>query len=271
MQSRDKMKKMERKRSLRLLALDVGNTMTKLGLFEGERLLADFQLASNRERTADELGLQIKALLDDLAAPDEVIISSVVPHLNVSLTRAFERHFHIEPHFLSHRWDLIKLDVEEPSKVGADRIADSIGGFYLYGGPLLTINFGTATVFNLISKEGSFLGGAIAPQMELAAAALTQRAAQLYEVELQLPASVIGKTTDDNIRAGFVLGFLDLVRGLIGRFRHEARVPLKVVATGGRGEFFAKHLREISHYDPYLTLKGLRVAWQLRKRRVPGH
>ncbi|MCS6903310.1 MAG: type III pantothenate kinase [Candidatus Bipolaricaulota bacterium] len=260
------MKRIKRERAQTLLALDVGNTMTKLGLFRGEKLLADFQLASNRERTADELGLQIKALLNDLAPPEDVIISSVVPHLNAALARAFERHFRLEPQFLSHRWDLLKLDVEEPSKVGADRIADSIGGFYLYGGPLLTINFGTATVFNLISKEGSFLGGAIAPQMEMAAAALTQRAAQLYEVELQLPDSVIGKTTDDNIRAGFVLGFLYLVRGLIQRFRRESRTPLTVVATGGRGEFFAKHLKEISHYDPYLTLKGLHVAWHLRKR-----
>ncbi|MCI2430067.1 type III pantothenate kinase [Candidatus Acetothermia bacterium] len=258
---------MKRERSQMLLTLDVGNTMTKLGLFQGERLLADFQLASNRERTADELGLQIKALLNDLSAPQAVIISSVVPHLNAALARAFERHFRLEPQFLSHRWDLIKLDVEESSKVGADRIADSIGGFHLYGGPLLTINFGTATVFNLISKEGSFLGGAIAPQMEMAAAALTQRAAQLYEVELQLPTSAVGKTTEENIRAGFVLGFLYLVRGLIERFRQESRVPIKVVATGGRGEFFAKHLNEISHYDPHLTLKGLRIAWELQRRR----
>ncbi|MCS6936468.1 MAG: type III pantothenate kinase [Candidatus Bipolaricaulota bacterium] len=261
-----RVKRTQKKRRV-LLALDVGNTMTKLGLFRSEKLLADFQLASNRERTADELGLQIKALLHDLDPPEDVIISSVVPHLNAALARAFERHFHLEPQFLSHRWGLIKLDVEEPSKVGADRIADSIGGFHLYGGPLLTINFGTATVFNLISKEGHFLGGAIAPQMEMAAAALTQRAAQLYEVELQLPNSVIGKTTEDNIRAGFVLGFLDLVRGLIERFRREARAPLRVVATGGRGEFFAKHLPEISHYDPYLTLKGLRIAWQLHQER----
>ncbi len=250
-----------------LLALDVGNTMTKLGLFQGEELLADFQLASNRERTADELGLQIKALLSDLTAPKNVMISSVVPHLNAALTRAFERHFQIEPRFLSWHWDLIALDVAEPSKVGADRIADSIGGFYLYGGPLLTINFGTATVFNLISQDGSFLGGAIGPQMEMAAAALAQRAAQLYEVELQLPTSAIGKTTDDNIRAGFVLGFLYLVRGLIERFRQECHPKMMVVATGGRGEFFAKHLSEISLYDPHLTLKGLRIAWELQQRR----
>ncbi len=247
-----------------LLALDVGNTMTKLGMFSGKKLLTDFQLASNRERTADELGLSLKTLLAEWPQPTHVIISSVVPHLNAALARAFQRHFSVEPEFLSYRWGVIQLDVEEPSKVGTDRLADAIAAYHLYGGPALTINFGTATTFNLISEEGRFLGGAIAPQMELAASALAQRAAQLYEVELHCPRSVIGKTTDENIRAGFVLGFLALVSGLIRRFRAEYRKDLIVVATGGRGEFFAKHIKEISIYDPHLTLQGLRLAWELR-------
>lgn len=252
-----------------LLALDVGNTMTKLGVFSGEKLLTDFQLASNRERTADEVGLSLKTLLADWPKPQAVIISSVVPHLNAALTRAFQRHFSVEPEFLSHRWGVIPLDVEEPSKVGTDRLADAIAAYYLYGGPALTINFGTATTFNLVAEDGRFLGGAIAPQMELAASALAQRAAQLYEVELHCPKSVIGKTTDDNIRAGFVLGFLDLVSGLIRRFRAEYSQDLKVIATGGRGEFFAKHIKEISVYDPHLTLQGLRLAWELHQGQRP--
>lgn len=251
-----------------LLALDVGNTMTKLGLFSGDKLLTDFQLASDRDRTADELGLSLKTLLADWPKPTHVIISSVVPHLNAALARAFQRHFSIEPEFLSHRWGLISLDVEEPSKVGTDRLADAIAALYLYGGPALTINFGTATTFNLISQDGRFLGGAIAPQMELAASALAQRAAQLYEVELRCPESVIGKNTDENIRAGFVLGFIDLVSGLIRRFRAEYKKDVKVIATGGRGEFFAKHIKEISVYDPHLTLQGLRVAWELHRRKL---
>lgn len=248
-----------------LLALDVGNTMTKLGLFYDKKLLTDFQLASNRERTADEFGLSLKTLLADWPKPTHVIISSVVPHLNAALSRAFQRHFSIEPEFLSYQWKVIPLDVEEPAKVGTDRLADSIAAYYLYGGPTLTINFGTATTFNLISEDGRFLGGAIAPQMELAASALAQRAAQLYEVELHCPQSVIGKTTDENIRAGFVLGFLELVSGLIRRFCAEYKKDLKVIATGGRGEFFAKHIKEISVYDPHLTLQGLRLAWELRR------
>ncbi len=249
-----------------LLALDVGNTVTKLGLFSGKKLLTDFQLASNRERTADELGLSLRTLLSDWPKPQYVIISSVVPHLNAALARAFQRHFSVEPEFLSYQWGVIQLDVEEPSKVGTDRIADAIAAFSLYGGPALTVNFGTATTFNLISCDGRFLGGAIAPQMELAALALAQRAAQLYEVELRCPESVIGKTTDENIRAGCVLGFLDLVSGLIRRFRAEYDKDLKVIATGGRGEFFAQHIKEISVYDPHLTLKGLRIAWELRRK-----
>lgn len=243
--------------------------MTKLGLFAGKKLLTDFQLASNRDRTADELGLSMKTLLSEWPQPTDVIISSVVPHLNLSLARAFQRHWAIEPEFLDSRWGLMPLDVEEPAKVGTDRLADAIAAFHLYGGPALTINFGTATTFNLISHDGRFLGGAIAPQMELAAQALAQRAAQLYEVELRCPHSVIGKTTDENLRAGFVLGFLDLVSGLIRRFQAEYGQELTVIATGGRGEFFAKHIPAISVYDPHLTLQGLRLAWELYSHSSP--
>jgi type III pantothenate kinase len=255
-----------------LLAVDMGNTLIKLGVFRDGSVLDNFQLASDRERTPDELGLQIKGLLESMNIRSEelegVIVSSVVPHLNWPLSQAFKRHVHIEAHFLDYRWRLMRLEVDEPSKVGNDRLADSLAGFTLHGGPLLVINFGTASTFNLISEKGVFLGGAIAPQMEMSANALFLRAAQLYEVQLIPPSSVIGKTTDDHIRAGFVFGFIDLVRGLIARFREEMGVAqLKVVATGGWGKFFAKHVPEIAEHDPYLTLKGLQIAWKRRPRK----
>lgn len=263
---------MKKKRSEKLLlAVDMGNTLIKLGVFRNGEVVDNFQLATDRGRTPDELGLQFKGLVEGMSVHprdlEGVIVSSVVPHLNWPLGEAFKRHLHIEPHFFNYQWGLIPLDVEEPAKVGNDRLADSLAGFTLYGGPLLVINFGTASTFNLVSKQGVFLGGAIAPQLEMSATALFQRAAQLYEVQLTPPASVIGKSTDEHIRAGFVFGFIDLVRGLIARFRNELDEPqLKVIATGGWGKFFAKHVPEIFAHDPYLTLKGLRIAWKRRPR-----
>ncbi len=254
-----------------LVAVDVGNTLIKLGIFRHSEIVDHFQLATNRERTPDELGLQIKGLADGMSISredlDGVIISSVVPHLHWSLSHAFKRHVGVEPHFFDYRWNLLKLEVHEPAKVGNDRLADSLAGFTLFGGPLLVINFGTASTFNLISKKGAFLGGAIAPQMEMSAHALFHRAAQLYEVQLIPPQSMIGKTTEEQIRAGFVFGFIDLVRGLIQRFKNDLKEPkLKVIATGGWGKFFASHISEISEHDPHLTLKGLAIAWKQRPR-----
>lgn len=250
-----------------LLALDVGNTLIKIGVFRNGKIIEHFQLVTNRERTPDELGLQLRALVAGAQLSPEnldgVIISSVVPHLNERLDQAFKRHLRLDPHFFDYRWGLLRLEVDEPSKVGNDRLADSLAGFTLYGGPLLVLNFGTATTFNLISKEGVYLGGAIAPQMETSAHALFQRAAQLYEIQLAYPKNVIGKNTAEHIRAGFVMGFIDLVSGLIRRYKLEIKEStLKAIATGGLGEFFAKHTPEISEYDPYLTLKGLAIAWE---------
>jgi len=145
--------------------------------------------------------------------------------------------------------------------VGADRIANCIAAHTLYGGPILVLDFGTATTFDLVAEDGSFLGGAIAPEMRLAARALTERAAQLHSVELKVPETVIGKNTVTNIQAGVVLGYLDLVDGLIRRFRNEVGTPLQVIATGGKGELFYRHLDSIQLYDPVLTLKGLRMWW----------
>jgi len=167
-----------------------------------------------------------------------------------------------EIRFLTHRSSPIELRVDEPWSVGADRIANSFAGYALHGGPILVIDFGTATTFDLVSEDGAFLGGAIAPEMHLTARALTDRAAQLPSVALDLPDSVVGKTTAENLRAGIVFGFLDLVDGLIARFRAEVSGDLKVVATGGKGELFYRELDAIGLYDPHLTLTGLLRWWR---------
>ena len=254
-----------------LLALKVGNTTMAAGVFQRETLRADWHLTTRHDCTPDELGMSFLSFLEAAQLPakqmEGIIISSVVPPLNWRLSEACVKYFKREATFLDHRWSLIPLDVREPERVGTDRIANCLAGYRLYGGPLLIIDFGTATTFNLVSSDGRFLGGAIAPTMELAAETLVQRTAQLFKVELVPPPSIIGKDTEEHLQAGIVLGFLDLVQGLIERFRREYQEPFRVVATGGRGEFFKAQIPAIELYDPFLTLKGLRIAWEIRERK----
>jgi len=248
-----------------LLVLDVGNTNIVLGTFSAEKLVHQWRVTTDRNRTADELRLTTRSLLAEAEVDPEkitgVAIASVVPSLNTPLTKAFESLIPGKVGFLTAATSPIALDVEAPHTVGADRIANCIAAHTLYGGPILVLDFGTATTFDLVAEDGSFLGGAIAPEMRLAARALTERAAQLHSVELKVPETVIGKNTVTNIQAGVVLGYLDLVDGLIRRFRNEVGTPLQVIATGGKGELFYRHLDSIQLYDPVLTLKGLRMWW----------
>jgi len=248
-----------------LLVLDIGNTNIVLGTFDEDTLVHQWRVTTDRNRTSDELRLTIRSLLADAnidpADITGVAIASVVPSLNVPVMKAFESLVTGKIGFLAAKTSSIALDVEAPHTVGADRIANCIAAHALYGGPILVLDFGTATTFDLVAEDGRFLGGAIAPEMRLAARALTDRAAQLHSVELTIPQSVIGKNTATNIQAGVVLGYLDLVDGLIGRFKRELGTPLQVLATGGKGELFYRNLDSIQHYDSVLTLKGLHLWW----------
>jgi type III pantothenate kinase len=250
-----------------LLVVDAGNTNTVLGLFRDESLAHQWRITTGSDRTADELRITLRNLLDEADTNPEditgVAVASVVPPLNAPLSEALDELLDVDIRFVTADTSPIRLDVESPKSVGADRIANCIAAHALYGGPILVVDFGTATTFDLVGEDGRFLGGAIAPEMRLAARGLTERAAQLYSVELDVPLSVIGKNTATNIQAGVVLGFLDLVNGLIGRFRREVGVPLPVVATGGKGDLFYRQLETIEHYDPVLTLKGLQIWWNL--------
>ncbi len=245
-----------------LLAFDVGNTNTVVGLFDGPRLVGHWRYTTERSRTADELRLTARNLLaeDGLGVNDieAIVVASVVPSLDRPLREGLQPLTVGEVRCLDHRCSPIELCVDEPWSVGADRIANSIAAHAAYAGPVLVIDFGTATTFDLIAEDGAFLGGAIAPEMHLTARALIDRAAQLPSVTLDVPQSVIGKTTAENLRAGLVFGFLDLVGGLIARFRAVSPLPLCVVATGGKGELFFRQLEAIEHFDPFLTLSGLR-------------
>jgi type III pantothenate kinase len=252
-----------------LLTLNVGNTTIAAAVFDNDALKGDWKLATRTDLTPDELGLSLLTLMAQVGVKPEgidgVIIGSVVPSLQPMLVRMCQRYFKKEPAFLDHRWGLVKLAVREPATVGTDRIADCLAGYAQFGGPLLIIDFGTAITFNLVSPEGAFLGGAIAPEMELAAQTLVKRTAQLFGVELVAPESVIGRDTAENLQAGIVLGFIELVRGLIARFQRDYGRPMRVIATGGWGKFFSDQISEIEGYEPLLTLRGLQIAWKKRK------
>jgi len=239
-----------------LLTYDVGNTNIVVG---------HWRFTTDRNRTGDELRLTTRGLLAEAeVVPDRIdgiVVASVVPSLSGPLRSGLEPFVGAPVRLLDAGSAPIRLDVEQPRNVGADRIANSIAGHRLYGGPLLILDFGTAINFDLVSRDGAFLGGAIAPEMRLAARALTERAAQLHSVELVVPESVIGRSTATNLQAGVVLGYLDLVNGLIARFRSEYPEPFRVLATGGKGELFHRELASIDRFDPFLTLKGLRICW----------
>jgi len=245
-----------------ILTGDVGNTQTVLGLFDGEALVEHWRLTTDRNRTCDELAILVRRLLKDSERPAAgvaaVALSSVVPPLYRTLRGGLGKVFGIEPQFLTPGNCGIELAVDEPHAVGADRIANTIAAFDRVGEPCLVVDFGTATNFDLVGENGAFLGGAIAPEMEIAARALTERAAQLHAFPLGVPPSVVGRTTAANLQSGIVLGFLDLVGGLIERFREEVPEIGRVIATGGKGELFAENLDTIDEYVPFLTLHGLR-------------
>ena len=249
-----------------LLTYDVGNTNIVVGLFDGGDLTAHWRFASDRNRTGDELRLTTRSLLAEAdVAPSAIhgiAVASVVPSLNTPLRVGLAPLISGPVRFLSTDTSPIPLRVEQPGNVGADRIANCIAGHALHGGPLLVLDFGTAINFDLVDADGAFLGGAIAPEMRLAARALTETAAQLHSVELTIPRSVVGKNTARNLQAGVVLGYLDLVDGLIRRFRQEVAPDLPVLVTGGKGQLFYDQLDAIEHFDPFLTQKGLRIWWK---------
>jgi type III pantothenate kinase len=245
------------------LALDVGNTNITVGCFRGNEIQRTWRISTTQGVTPDEIGLKVLSLLSasDIG-PEEIedaVISSVVPYLNRSLIRGLERYLEVSPTLLRPMDNgIVELDVDEPEKVGPDRVATIIASCELYGGPGLIIDFGTATSFELYSEEGHFLGGAIAPEMETALEALVERAALLPEIELELPDGPVGKTSVGNINSGFVLGFISMIEGMIDRFRKAYDgEELEIIATGGKGRLFSREIDAIQHYEKDLVLEGL--------------
>lgn len=251
-----------------LLAVEVGNSNTLFGLYRtGEDgLLASWRLSTERERMPDEWFGLLASLFGAeklrLGDVDGVIVSSVVPSVTGWLSAMSRERLGVEPVIVSAALDLgLRLLVEEPSQVGADRLADAVAAFARYGGPAIVIDLGTATTFDVISAEGDYLGGAIAAGVATSLKALSVNAAQLFAVELRLPERAIGKSTLEHLRSGIVLGHLAMLEGMVGRIRDELGVAATTILTGGVAPLFAGASPLLEHHDPELTLAGLRLIY----------
>ncbi len=249
-----------------LLALDVGNTNTVIGVFEGETLKAHWRLSTRRAGTSDEYGIFIKGLFDfaglDFRAIDAVILSTVVPPIQGPLEEMSRQFFGVEPLVVGPGIRTgMPILYDAPREVGADRIVNAVAAFEAYGGPCIVVDFGTATTFDAISGQGEYLGGVICPGIGISAEALFQRAAKLPRVEITRPKAVIGRNTVGSIQAGLYYGYLGLVEGLVARIREELGGEPVVVATGGLAPLLLTGSTVVDHVDPLLTLTGLRILY----------
>lgn len=258
-----------------LLTIDIGNTNATLGVYDGKHLLADWRLTSAQQMSRDELGLALVGLFHHagihINSLDGVCLASVVPPLTSTYVGACQRYLDQTPLVVDMGVKTgVKVLVSEPRTVGADRIVNACAVKALVGGPAVVVDFGTATTFDAIDHEGNYLGGAIAPGLEVAADSLSGRTAKLPRVALTVPATAIGRNTIDAIRSGIMFGYVSLVEGMIARFEAElitASSPraLTVVATGGLGSTIASLTNRINRVEPTLTLEGLRLIWDLNK------
>ena len=244
-----------------LLAVDVGNTQTVFGLYEGETLAEHWRVATEEHRTGDELGIMLDRLLD-VKAVTGICLSSTVP----ALIRAYEE--------WAERWSGARLLVlgpgtktgipiryDDPREVGPDRIANAVAALERYGAPCIVVDFGTSTNFDVVSPAGEYVGGVLAPGIEISMDALFARAARLVKVDFVEPATVIGKTTAAALQSGLVYGFAGQVDRIVEQIRGELGVEARCIATGGLAELIAPHARTVEKVDPWLTLEGLRLVW----------
>lgn len=257
-----------------LLTIDIGNTNIKYGIYKGKELVASFRVSSRISRTADEYGSVLVNLLDDRgikkADVDGIIISSVIPPLNYTICHMCEYFFGITPLMVGPGIKTgLNVKTDNPKEVGADIIVNSVSAFGKYGGPIVVIDFGTATTFDIIDENCSLLGVVIAPGIKTSLEGLVNNTAQLPMIELDAPESVIGKNTKSSMQAGIIFGFSGLVDNIINKIKRKLnKTDLTVVATGGLGEIIAKEVKSITRVDRTLTLDGLRAIYDLNKENV---
>ena len=245
-----------------LLAIDVGNTQTVFGLFEGEELRDNWRVATDRNRSGDELGALYGSFVD-LDAVDGIALASTVPQLH----RSYED-FAME-YAKAELLDLgpgvktgVPIRYDDPREVGPDRIANAVAAVDRYGPPAIVVDFGTSTNFDVVSPEGEYVGGVLAPGIEVSMEALFSRAARLFKVDFVEPETVIAKNTASSLQSGLVYGFAGQVDGIVERIRQELGTEAQTVATGGLADLIVPHAKSLEIIDPFLTLEGIRLVWQ---------
>jgi type III pantothenate kinase len=245
-----------------LLAVDVGNTSTVFGLFDGATLAEHWRIATERHRSGDELGALYKSFLD-LARVEGICLSSTVPQLVRSYQEFAGRYADAELLELGPGVKTgIPIRYDDPREVGPDRIANAVAATDRYGAPCIVVDFGTSTNFDVVSAEAEYIGGVLAPGIEVSMDALFARAARLRKVDFVAPETVIAKTTVESLQSGLVYGFAGQVDGIVERIRGELGTEARAVATGGLAELIVPHTRTIDCVDPFLTLEGLRLVWE---------
>ncbi len=252
-----------------LFVIDVGNTNTVVGIFDGDNLVEHWRLIS-KERTADELGVYLLTLLSttDISPSDihGAVLSSVVPPVDVAFLQGLRRYFGVDCLRVSPSINLgIRVAYGAPHEVGADRLVNAVAGVSRYGAPLVIVDFGTAITVDVVSSGGAYLGGAIAPGLVTSMEALFGRTAKLPKVGLDAPGTAIGKNTMESIKAGVIYGNAGLVDRLVETIRKDLGEECPVVATGGHAEAIAEHSRTLQTVDPWLTLNGLKIIYDLNR------
>lgn len=255
-----------------LLVIDIGNTNTSLGVFDGETLVTHWRLTTARARTVDEWGVlsrNLFALADfDFKSIDAIAIASVVPPLNFTLKRMAEIYFHLSPLFVDHTIETgVPILYQPPSDVGADRIVDAVAAIHKYGAPCIVVDFGTATTFDAINSKGEYLGGVITPGITISSDALFERAAKLPRVEFKHPLNVVGSSTVEAMQSGLYHGYVGLVDGILRKMIDELGASPRVIATGGLAPLIAKGSEFIELVDETLTLEGLRLVYERMRRK----
>ncbi len=255
-----------------LLVIDVGNTNITLGVFKGKELSGTFRMTTKLPRTSDEYGITLKELVERQGIHsgdiDDVIVASVVPDIMHSLGSALIKYFGIKPMVVSAGIKTgIRIVTENPKQVGADRIVDAVAAYTLYGGPVIVIDFGTATTYDIVGVDGTFEGAVIAPGIRISAQAMTEQAAMLPAIEIKKPDSIIAKETVASMQAGLVFGQIGQTEYIVKKIKAESGYTnAKVVASGGLGKMIAAETDVIDIYDSQLTLKGLRFIYEKNKR-----